>query len=272
MICFWFSGVDVGMRILTEKARSVNEPLNARTRCLNGNRISPLIHLLYDCKRFGRITGQEVVFVNRVQATIIWRTKTFCILVQSFQYAFSSFKHYCAVHLLLYEHLAGMSLGALRWSLGPSNRPQGPTNHLLQNAIFKLINVCNFQILQLNGAGPHQSIFPNDTPDACGCLWQQESVSKSQPFITLERNNSMSPFVTKICFKWHTGSGIYEYGKPGGKVPYKSDFVGQLLIEYRRENNIEKRQITTQVNRFAIDLHLQCFAFINLTQIVQIKN
>ena len=56
----------MGMRILTERARSVNEPLNARTCCLNGNRISPLIHLLYDCKRFGRKTGQEVVFVNRV--------------------------------------------------------------------------------------------------------------------------------------------------------------------------------------------------------------
>ena len=59
---------------------------------------------------------------------------------------------------------SGASLGALRWSPGPTNRPQGPTNNLLHNAIFRLIIIYKCQISQPNGAGPHQSIFPIDAP------------------------------------------------------------------------------------------------------------
>ena len=59
---------------------------------------------------------------------------------------------------------SGASLGAHRWGPGPTNRPQGPTNNLLHIAIFRLIIVYKCQISQPNGAGSHQSIFPNDAP------------------------------------------------------------------------------------------------------------
>jgi enoyl-CoA hydratase/3-hydroxyacyl-CoA dehydrogenase/3,2-trans-enoyl-CoA isomerase len=43
-----------------------------------------------------------------------------------------------------------------------------------------------------------------------------------------------------------SGSGWYDYEGPGGKVPYESAFVADLLTNYRRKHNIERRQITPQ--------------------------
>lgn len=43
------------------------------------------------------------------------------------------------------------------------------------------------------------------------------------------------------------GAGWYDYERPGAKKPYPSDFVKDLIADYRKRHGIVQRKISTQV-------------------------
>lgn len=50
----------------------------------------------------------------------------------------------------------------------------------------------------------------------------------------------------KKRFGRKTGGGWYDYERPGAKTPYPSDFVKELIANYRKRHGIKQRKISTQ--------------------------